>query len=214
MTLFRLDSSIQGDNSTSRAVADTAQRAWEVTRPGVTVVTRDLAATPIPADAWQLNIAGSYAPEGTRTPQQQEAIDLAATLADELLEAEAYIFAAPLYNWGVSQHMKAWIDLVLRDPRTGPGQQPLAGRPAVLVVSRGGGYGPGAPKEGWDHATPYYRRIFADQWGLDLHVNEVELTLAKVTPAMADLIPQAEENLANGHSTAEKHGRLIAERAA
>jgi FMN-dependent NADH-azoreductase len=214
MSLFRLDSSIQGARSTSRAIADTAEQGWVATRPGVPIVRRDLASDPVPADAWPTAVGAQFSPTESRTAQQEAALALSRTLADELISAEAYILATPLYNWGVSQHVKAWIDMLLLDPRFRSGQQPLAGRPAVLIVTRGGGYGPGAPKEGWDHATPYYRRIFADLWGLDLHINEIELTLAKVNPAMAELIPLAEQNLANGHAAAEKHGKIIAERSA
>jgi FMN-dependent NADH-azoreductase len=214
MGLFRLDSSIQGVHSTSRAIADTAEQAWTATRPGVPVVRRDLAANPVPADAWSTAVEARGSEPSSRTRRQEAAMALSHTLADELISADAYILATPLYNWGVSEHVKAWIDMLLLDPRLRPGQQPLAGRPAVLIVTRGGGYGPGTPKEGWDHATPYYRRIFGDLWGLDLHVNEVELTLAKVNPTMAELIPQAEQNLADGHAAAEKHGKMIAEHSA
>jgi FMN-dependent NADH-azoreductase len=212
MTLFRLDSSVQGARSVSRAIADTTQRAWAALHPGLPVIVRDLGANPVPADAWATAVSGMGSGPETRTPEQDSAFALSRALVDELLNAEAYILATPLYNWGVSEHVKAWIDMLLLDPRLGSGNQPLAGRPAVLIVTRGGGYGPGTPKEGWDHATPYYRRIFGDLLGLDLHVNEIELTLAKVTPAMAELIPLAEQNLANGHTFAEEHGRIIAER--
>lgn len=214
MSLFRLDSSVQGENSTSRQVADTAQKAWAATSAGGVVVSRDLAADPIPSDAWQVALGGKFTPAEFRTPAQIEALALSAALADELLAADAYIFATPLYNWGVNQFVKTWVDLVLLDDRFAPGSTPLAGRSAALVVTRGGGYGPGTPKEGWDHATPWYRRIFEDLWGLDLHVSEVELTLARVNPAMAELVPLAEELLAAGHESADKHGRILAERAA
>jgi FMN-dependent NADH-azoreductase len=113
---------------------------------------------------------------------------------------------------GVSQHVKNWIDLILTDPRLGPGQDPLlAGRPAALIVTRGGGYGPGTPRAGWDHATPYYRRVFGDVLGLQLHVNEIELTLADFNPAMAPFRDQARQLLESGHASAEKHGELLAQ---
>ena len=48
---------------------------------------------------------------------------------------------------------------------------------------RGGGYGAGTPREGWDHATPYLLRILGDVWGADVTLVEAELTLADVVPA-------------------------------
>jgi hypothetical protein len=51
-----------------------------------------------------------------------------------------------------------------------------------LVTVRGGGYGPGTPREGWDHSTPYLQRILGNWWQADLTVVERELTLAATTP--------------------------------
>jgi FMN-dependent NADH-azoreductase len=49
---------------------------------------------------------------------------------------------------------------VITDLRMAAGTQPiLAGQPAVLMTVRGGNYRPGTPREGWDHATGWMRRI-------------------------------------------------------
>lgn len=211
MNLFRLDASIRGEQSVSRAVADTAETAWLRTHPGGTVRRLDLAADPIPAQAWTAAVGGGFTPVDRRTPEQAEAVARVSSLADQLLAADAYLLAVPLYNYGISQHVKSWIDVLLTDPRLAPGEQPMAGRPAAIVVTRGGGYGPGTPREGWDHATPYYRRILGDLWGLDLHVSEVELTLAEQNPAMAPLRDLARQSLEAGHASAGKHGELLAQ---
>jgi len=211
MPLFRLDASIQGEKSVSRKLADAVEDAWRENHPAGTVIRRDLARTPVPADAWPAMIAGKYRTEEERAEDQREALRLSAELADELVAADAYLLALPLYNWGVSQHVKAWIDMIITDPRISmSGPQVLAGRPASLIVTRGGGYGEGTPRHGWDHATPYYRRIFGDVLGLALHVNEVELTLAEVNPAMAALREQARELFEAGLVLAGEHGTLLA----
>src|SRR5262245_55513788 len=200
MSLYRLDASIRQQGSVTRAVADTVQSAWMAEHPGRSVLRRDVGAAPLPTTAWPAAVSSAWTPAEHRTPEQREAVDLAATLADELLAAEAYLFAIPLYNWGVAQTAKVWYDLVVIDPRFKPGLQPLVGRPAVLVTARGGGYGPGTPREGWDHATPWMRRVFEDVFGLDLHISEAELTLADVTPAMEALRGLAAESLRNAHT--------------
>ncbi|NMH99516.1 FMN-dependent NADH-azoreductase [Pseudonocardia acidicola] len=213
MTLFRLDTSIRTEGSVSREVADSVERAWLAAHPGSAVVRRDLASHPLPADAWaRAATAGMTPPEG-RTPEQKAAVVLAAELADELLAADAAVIGSPLYNYGVSQHLKTWIDLLIADPRLGPGQQPLAGRPLALVVARGGGYGPGTPREGWDHATPWLQRIFGDSFGMDVRVVVAELTLAEVNPAMADLRDMAAQSRSDAHALAEAAGRDFAGRA-
>lgn len=195
----------------SRAVADTFQDTL-VTDLGAQVVHRDLALDPLPPLAWTHTAATRGLPEDQRTPEQQQAYDLAAELADELLAADALVVAVPLYNYGVSQHLKTWFDLVIADPRFAPGEQPRPGLPTTLVVARGGGYGEGTPKEGWDHALPYYRRILADVWGFDLTVIEAELTLAHVVPAMEELRPMATELQERAHGDAADHARSLGRR--
>ncbi|MEQ4304030.1 NAD(P)H-dependent oxidoreductase [Plantactinospora sp. B6F1] len=214
MSLFRLDASIRGEQSVSRAVADTAEAAWTRTHPSGLVVRRDLFASPVPVDAWPAAVTAGFVPADERTEAQARAVGLASTYVDELVAADAYLLAVPLYNYGVSQHVKSWVDLLLTDRRLAPGQEsPLRGRPAALIITRGGGYGPGTPREGWDHATPYYRRIFGDLLGLDLHLCEVELTLAEVIPAMEPLRDLARQHLEAGHASADKHGELLAQHA-
>ncbi len=215
MTLFRLDSSIRTQGSISRALADTAEAAWLAEHPAGEITRRDLGVDPLPSDAWASSVTASWGPVEGQTEQQRDAVALASRLGDELLAADALILAVPLYNWGISQHVKAWIDLLITDPRFGAGSQtPLAGRSALLVVARGGAYGEGTPKFGWDHATAYLSRILGEVWGLDLRIVEAELTLAGVVPAMADLAPLAAEFLANAHDAAAIHGRQLGERAA
>jgi FMN-dependent NADH-azoreductase len=212
VNLFRLDASIRLDGSFSRQVADTAERAWRAEHPQGEVRYRDLGTSPLPSTAWTNALAAGYLPAADRSPEQAEAVALARDLAGELQDAEAYLFAVPLYNYGVPQHVKVWWDVLWTDPRLrAMGERPLAGRPAVLVVARGGGYGPGTPREGWDHATPWLRRILSDVLGLDVHEAAAELTLASVNPAMAGLIDKAEASLAAAHETAQSHGRRIAD---
>lgn len=212
MTLFRLDASIRTAGSVSREVADTVQSAWQAEHPDGAVVRRDVGAEPLSARSWISAVSASAVPAEQRTPEQRESTALVGTLVDELLNADAYLFAVPLYNFGVPQTFKAWVDLLLVDQQlSSSGTLPLAGRPAVLVTVRGGGYGPGTPREGWDHSTPWLRRILEDVFQLDLHVVEAELTLAGVVPAMAALRDLAAESLRNAHSTAEVHGRRVAQ---
>ena len=148
--------------------------------------------------------ADSTPPE-SRTDAQVAAVALSAELTDELVDASAMIFAVPLYNFGVSQHFKAYVDLVIADPRMAAGAEPMfAGTPAVLVTVRGGAYGAGTPREGWDHATGWMRRILADVWRLDLEVVEAEFALVGVNPAL----DQFKEMAAALRREAEEHARL------
>jgi FMN-dependent NADH-azoreductase len=213
-TVFRLDSSIRSEEngSVTRAVASTLERSLVAELDDATVVRREIGLTPLPSSAWANSAFGRFAPEGERTPEQAASVALATELADELLASDAFILGAPFYNYGVSQHVKTWVDLTITDPRFAPGSQPIAGRPAYLVIARGGGYGPGTPRHGWDHGTDWLLRIFSDLWGLDVTAIETEFTLAETTPAMESLRPLAAEKLRDAHSAAKDHGKLLADK--
>jgi FMN-dependent NADH-azoreductase len=210
MTVLRIDASIQGPNSASSELADLTEAEWLATRPGTTFVRRHLGADPLPSDAWANAIHGNFTPEDQRTDAQREAIALARTLADELRHAEAAIFALPLYNWGVSQHVKTWVDLAFAGGENG--EKLLEGKPAIVLTTRGGGYSPGTPREGWDHNTAYIRRVVEDVWGADLTLIERELTLAGVNPAMEQFIEAAELLKKAAHEAAQEAARTLAAR--
>ena len=209
MSLFRLDASIRVDGSASREIADLVEEEWVATHPGDPVVRRHLGVDPLPATAWPLAAAAGFVPDEQRTPEQHAALALAAHLTDELLQADAILLAVPLYNFGVSQHAKAWFDLVMTDPRAKQGQL-LASKPVVLATVRCGAYGTGTPREGWDHSTGYLRRMLADVWGADLTVVEREFTLVGVNPALDEFRDLAHEMHASALSAAGEAGRVLA----
>lgn len=209
MSLFRLDASILPGTSTSAELADLLETEYRVGRPDEPVVRRVLGTDPLPAQAWAQATVGGFTPEGDRTAAQRDALALATQLAGELTSADAVLLAVPLYNFGVSQHFKTWMDLVIA------GVSPnidglLKGKPTVLVTVRGGGYGPGTPREGWDHSTPYLRRILGDWWQADLTVIERELTLAAATPGMEDLKDLAAQRHTEALAAARDAGRALA----
>lgn len=213
MSLLRVDASIRHDGSTSRALADIAEAQWLDTATNTQVVRREIGTTPLPSDAWAQALAAGATPEIDHTPEQQSARGLAAALVDELAGADAYLFAVPLYNFGVSQHFKIYADLVIADPRMSPGLTPVtAGKPGVLVTVQGGNYSPGTPKEGWDHATAWMRRILEDVWQIDLEVVTREFTLVGVNPALDAFTDIAQDLKANAEQRAHRTGRELAER--
>ncbi|WP_433376390.1 FMN-dependent NADH-azoreductase [Actinoplanes sp. CA-142083] len=210
MTVLRIDASIQGPHSASSELADIAEAEWLAVRPETTFVRRHVGADPLPADAWGHAALSAFTPDEQRTEEQRKAFALASTLTNELREAEAVILALPLYNWGVSQHAKIWIDLAIAGGAQG--ERLLEGKPAIVLTTRGGGYSPGTPREGWDHNTAYLRRIVADVWGADLTLIERELTLAGVNPAMDAFIETANLLKKTAHEAATHASRTLATR--
>ena len=212
MTVLRIDASIQGPRSASSELADLVEAEWVAAQPEATIVRRHLGADPLPADAWTQALGAAATPEEQRTPSQRQALALAANLADELRTADAAILALPLYNYGVSQHVKTWIDVVMAGGD--PSERLLDGKPTIVVTTRGGAYGPGTPREGWDHNTAYLRRVVADIWGADLTLVEREFTLVGVNPALDDFAEAASLMKKTAHQAATHAGRTLASRQA
>jgi FMN-dependent NADH-azoreductase len=209
--LYRLDASIRVEGSQSRVIADIVEQEWRDVHPDGPIIRRHLGGDPIPASLWASAVFGGRTAEDARTAEQNAAMAFAATLTDELVGADAVLFAVPLYNFGVSQHFKAWVDTVITDPRMASGAEPiLAGKPAVLVTVRGGNYRPGTPREGWDHATGWMRRILADVWHLDLAVVETDFTLVGVNPALDPFKDLARQLREEAENEARASGRRLA----
>ena len=210
MTILRVDASIQGPMSASSALADLVVEQITTGKPGESIITRHLGNDPLPATAWADAVRAGYVAEADRTPQQAEALALATALADELRSADAAVLAFPLYNWGISQHAKAWFDLVIAGAPMG--ERLLDGKPVVLITTRGGAYGPGMPKEGWDHGIGYAQRVLSEVWGAELTVIERELTLVGVVPAMDAFGEPAELSKKFAEEAAREAGLALATR--
>jgi FMN-dependent NADH-azoreductase len=210
MSLFRLDASIRTEGSHSRRIADIVQQEWRNAYPDAPVTNREIGIEPLPSDAWGAAVSASATAEESRSAEQKTAVALAATLTDELVAADALLLAVPLFNFGVSQHFKTWVDLVITDPRMAAGTEPaIAGKPAVLAAVHGGYYAAGTPREGWDHATGWMRRILADVWQLDLLVVESEFTLVGENPALDQFKELATELRVAAEDLAREHGQSL-----
>ncbi|MFD7735318.1 FMN-dependent NADH-azoreductase, partial [Kitasatospora phosalacinea] len=212
--LLHIDSSAMSTGSVSRQVAETFLTAWQQENPAGRVVHRDLGAAPVPhltADG----ITARFVDAATRTPAQAEAMALQEELVDELLGAGAYLFTVPMYNMSIPSTFKAWLDQIMISGRTiGTPDLPTAGRPAVVVASRGGAYGEGTPRAGWDHAVPFLTTALGGMLGLEVEFVVPELTMAARNPAMAELRPAADASRTRAHEEAGLHAQKIAARLA
>jgi FMN-dependent NADH-azoreductase len=195
--LLHIDSSIQGDRSVSRKLTARAAHAWRAAHPGGAVTYRDLGSNPVPHFDAATGLARLVPPE-LRTPAQAASWALTEELVNEIREADTILLGLPLYNFGAPSSVKAWVDHLIApglslDPET---KAPLlGGREFVVLASRGGGYAEGTPRQGWDHAEPWLPHAVS-LTGLEPRFITAELTLANVNPAMAGLIPLAEQSLA------------------
>jgi FMN-dependent NADH-azoreductase len=74
---------------------------------------------------------------------------------------------------------------------------------------RGGSYAAGTPRDGWDHATGWMRRILEDVWQFDLRVVEREFTLVGVNPALDAFTDVAADMRRDAERIAREHGRAL-----
>lgn len=156
-----LNSSVGGADSVTRILVDDAVAAIRANVPNAQVVSRDLAANPIPHLAPD-GVAGVRSPNAT-TPAEIVARDLSDTLIGELREADTIVIGAPMYNFGLPSTLRTWFDHVLRAGHTfsyseaGP-EGLLKGKKAIIIEARGGLYSEG-PAQALDFQEPYLRQL-------------------------------------------------------
>ncbi|MGE7136856.1 FMN-dependent NADH-azoreductase [Luteibacter sp. NPDC031894] len=152
MKLLHIDASALGAHSVSRGLTAAVVAEFVRNHPGIEVTYRDLHAAPLAP--WAL-------PTGEDDPNALEG----AKVMDEFLAADVVVVGAPMYNFGISSTLKAWIDRIAVAGKTfrytASGPEGLAGGKRVIVASsRGGIYAEGSPAAAMDFQEPYLRAVF------------------------------------------------------
>ncbi|MFE7188972.1 FMN-dependent NADH-azoreductase [Kitasatospora sp. NPDC057541] len=213
-TLLHLDSSASPtDHSVSRRLTARFAHAWRARHPDAHYRYHDLAADPVPL------IGAGYASLGVRverqgapvpltdvlsfatTPSEHQEWSLTHPLITELHSADTLLLGVPMYNFTVPAALKAWIDRI-----TFPGAHTgrLTATRVIVVTARGGGYGPGTPREPFDFQTPYLRAWFTEHLGIpdaNLRFIHAELTRAADIPALTPYRDLATTSLTTARTT-------------
>jgi FMN-dependent NADH-azoreductase len=131
--------------------------------PGLPVVYRDLAATPV------THLSGPvFAARAGMAPEPEEfRADLleGQAILDEYLAAMVVVLGAPMYNLTVPSQLKAWIDRIVVAGQTfkytETGVEGLSlGKKIIVASSRGGNYGAETPMAFLDHQESYLKGVF------------------------------------------------------
>lgn len=162
--LLHVDSSILGPNSVSRQLTQSIVDELRAADPGLEITRLDLATHPL----GHLTMDHLAALQGA-TPEPSSArddISAGAQALEDFLAADIVVVGAPMYNFGVSSQLKAWIDRLAVAGRTfrytESGVEGLAGgKQLVVASSRGGVYSPGSAIAALDHQETYLRGMFA-----------------------------------------------------
>jgi FMN-dependent NADH-azoreductase len=145
VTILHIDSSINGENSASRAISRSIVDQLTIERGGADIVYRDLAADPLP----HLTL-DAFADT---------------SVLDEFLTADTIVIGAPMYNFTLPTQLKAWIDRIIVAGRTfrytDNGPKGLAsGKRVIIALARGGFYDAGSPASALEHLETYLRGVF------------------------------------------------------
>jgi len=160
-TLLQLNASLFSGNGQSTRLSNEFAAAWRASNPGGRVITRDLAANPVPHLDGQRFGAFLSKPE-ERSGQQQAVVDFSDALIEELRNADVIALGVPMYNFGIPSTLKAYFDHVARAGVTfrytenGPVGL-LTGKKVYVFAARGGLY-QGTPA---DTQTAYLRDFLA-----------------------------------------------------
>jgi FMN-dependent NADH-azoreductase len=200
-TLLQINASLLGDNGQSSQLAARLTASWLEKNPHGRVITRDLAARPVPhltADRFGAFLANP----DERTAEQREVVSYSDQLIEELTQADVVVLAVPMYNFSVPSTLRAYFDHVARAGVTfrytadGP-EGLLKGKKAFVIITRGGVH-----PEASDTQTPYLRQflgfvgitdvefIYAEGLALGDEAREQSLTTARHT--IAKLVPVRE----------------------
>ncbi len=152
MKILHVDSSALGAYSVSRQLSAGIVAELQQQNPQAHISYRDLAAQPLPH--W--------------TPAMDAgdpAVAIGQHVLEEFLAADTVVIGAPMYNFGISSQLKAWLDRILVAGKTfrytANGPEGLAGGKRVIIASsRGGFYGQESAAAGMDFQEPYLRTAF------------------------------------------------------
>jgi FMN-dependent NADH-azoreductase len=152
--ILRITSSIKGPASITTKLTDqiTAKLGGSVTH-------RDTTDIPLIDGAW---IGAAYTPAEARSDEQKAALALSDALIGEIRAADALVIGAPIYNFGVTGPLKAWLDQICRVGEsfryTESGPEGLLGPKRVIVAYASGGVPLGSA---YDLASAYIKQVLA-----------------------------------------------------
>ncbi len=161
--VLKIQTSLFGAYGQSSQLADHFIQRLREEHGDVHVVTRDLAAEPIPALTLErFQALGSKPAE--RSAAQQSVIDLSDALIAELKAADIILFAVPMYNFNVPAALQNYFDHIARAQVTfrytaeGP-EGLIQGKQVAVFVTRGS-------HQGDEHSQSAFLRQFLSFIGL------------------------------------------------
>jgi len=192
------------ERSYSNKVADEFLSAYKESHPDDIIDTMDLWKEKLPE--FDITAAsGKYKIMGGKEHSEEEkkAWEGIIEVINRFKSADKIVLSAPMWNFGTSYKVKHFIDIIVQpgftfsfDPATGYTGL-VTGKPALLVLARGGEYPEGTPFATFDHQHTYLKVVFSFMGFTDITTMLVEPTLMKGPDAAKEktmeLIKEAKE---------------------
>lgn len=171
------------EGSYSRELADYIIRQLSNCHPHTEIVSRDLAAEPLPHIS-NKTIQGYYTPDEAMTEELLGATALSDRLISEIEHADILVLSVPIYNFSVPSAFKAWVDQIVRIGHTFAYEDGnfhglvKAKRAYVCYAYGAGGYLNNGSLAHYDHMAPYVGMILNFIGITDVTTFAIEATTA------------------------------------
>ena len=169
LRVLRVDASARVEGSVTRQLADHLVEGLAARVAGLAVTRRDLAqGLPFVDADW---VAANFTDPDARSAAQCDKLAGSDTLVGEVMDADVWVIATPIYNFGVPASLKAWVDQVARARLTfrytEQGPQGLLANKKVYILTATGGIEVGSSI---DFATPWLKFVLGFLGATDVEV--------------------------------------------
>lgn len=182
--LLYIESSPRKEFSSSIKVANSFIAAYKEANPADTVKTLKLFEMDLPAfDGF--TIASKYKilkGSSPTTPEERKAWSRVESIIYEFKNADKYLFAVPMWNFGIPYRLKHYIDILVQPGYTfrvadGGYEGLVSDKRAMAIYARGGSYAEGTPMAALDMQQKYLELILRFIGIEDIRSALVESTL-------------------------------------
>ncbi|MFM0077775.1 NAD(P)H-dependent oxidoreductase [Paraburkholderia sediminicola] len=200
MKIMHVDASAKRERSNSRALSQHFLERLREEGLDIEVDYLDVTVDTPPHVNEAFAIA-TYTPSHERTPAMKATLAASDALCKRLLDADALVFAMPMYNWSMPSVFKAFIDSVTRTGLTyvhtdeGRIEGQLARQKVLFITSRGADLRAG-PYSSMDALTPALKTAFGFLGVADPSFVDAQPLQFADQPARTEALERARSELA------------------
>lgn len=167
-TILHIQASERGDESFSIRLAQAFLRSYLELHPRDSIKTLSFGKNNMP-EFGALAISAKYRILHGNSSSEEEALVWKAVEAtiEDFKNAKKLVISSPMWNFGIPYRLKQYFDVIVQPGYTfsyspEEGYQGLVtGRPAMLIMARGGEYAPGTEAASYDFQRPYLESILS-----------------------------------------------------